>query len=101
MSYSMGSDSGNIWRIDPMTGTTTSFATGYLSGGVVGANFTVQGNFAYATHENSLTRWDLTTGARTTTQFGQYMDAVVAIPTPSAAPLLALAGLTARGRRRR
>jgi hypothetical protein len=101
MSYSSVSDSGNIWRIDPTTGTTTSFATGYLAGGVVGSNFTVHANFAYATHENSLTRWNLITGERTTTPFAQYMNAVVAIPAPAAAPLLALAGLTTRGRRRR
>ena len=101
MSYSGASDSGNIWRIDPTTGTTSSFATGYLAGGMVGANFTVQGNFAYGTSQNTLTRWDLTNGLRTDTNFAPYLNATVAIPAPSAASLLALVGLTKRGRRRR
>jgi MprA protease rhombosortase-interaction domain-containing protein len=100
MSYSGASDSGNIWRIDPVTGVTTSFATGYLSGGINGSNFTVQGMFAYGTSQNTLTRWDLTNGVRTDTNFAPSLNATVGIPAPSTAALLALIGLAARGRRR-
>jgi hypothetical protein len=99
MSYSRGTDSGNIWRIDPATGAFTSFPTGYLGGGLVSGNFTVQGNFAYGTSENCLSRWDLTTGNRTDTAFTQNLNALLAIPTPAALTILAAGGLLARRRR--